>query len=187
MKGIIKNIFFACVLAFIFFTPSYADNESINCSEEYSKTGKCPPQTCVMECKTGILIDGCPLSCDPAPCVVISAKDCPLDRCDLLDGCEKGKKVCYYKTFSPPQKCGDLGYAGPQECCQGFVKRCGSAFFDGSCDMVGEHSFYSAPVCVPCGNGICNQFEDQCNCPEDCSHRESKESGEDQNQTSNQK
>ena len=41
-------------------------------------------------------------------------------------------------------------------------------FFDGSCDLVGKSSVYAVPICIPCGNGICNQFETHCNCPEDC-------------------
>ena len=145
---------------------SWAENKTIDCAQEFESTGNCPTDLCVMQCKGGVAIDGCPLNCEPAPCVVISFKNCPLDRCDLLEGCNK-EKVCYSKMSLPP-KCGDSGYAGKGECCEGFVKRCGSAFFDGTCDMAGEKSIYSIPICVPCGNGVCNQFEDQCNCPEDC-------------------
>ena len=66
-------------------------------------------------------------------------------------------------------KCGDLAYAGQDvDCCPGLVRRCGVEFFDGSCDMEGKNSIYSLPICVPCGDGVCGNFENRCNCPEDC-------------------
>lgn len=145
----------------------------IDCRQMYEKTGSCPPDTCLMTCRDRLLFDGCPLSCEPRPCVEIPLEKCPVDRCEVLDGCDK-KKVCYYKISDPP-KCGDLAYAGRKECCKGFVKRCGFEFFDGSCDMIGDNSMYSVPICMACGNGICNQYEDKCNCPEDCDKTKKKE------------
>ena len=139
----------------------------MNCQEAFQQTGLCYPEMCAFGCQDGIQIDGCLLSCGPKPCLEIEAKNCPLDRCQLIKGCDQKKDVCYEKELSLPA-CGELGYVGQAECCEGFVKRCGYSFFDGTCDMIGTNSVYAIPICIPCGNKICNQFEDQCNCPEDC-------------------
>lgn len=138
------------------------------CDTAFAKTAKCPQRNCRLECIVGFDVENCPLVCKPIPCVEIEADYCPTHRCQIIEGCG-GRKQCYYKTEHAPGKCGDLAYAGGDlECCEGLVKRCGIEFFDGTCDMNGINSVYSAPICVPCGNGICNQFENSCNCPEDC-------------------
>lgn len=65
--------------------------------------------------------------------------------------------------------CGDVAYAGQDvACCEGLVRRCGIEFLDGTCDMEGQDSVYNLPICIPCGDGLCGQFENRCNCPEDC-------------------
>ena len=138
------------------------------CKAMYESHQTCPKEICFLSCLGGIDSQDCPVECQAKECIEIDAKDCPQPQCDLIEGCDK-KKVCYYKIRKPPSGCGDLSYVGQNDCCQGFVKRCGIEFFDGTCDMVGEKSIYSSPMCIPCGNGICNQFENHCNCPEDCS------------------
>lgn len=138
------------------------------CPDIFKDTGTCPLDVCVMGCVGGIQYEQCPKSCQPRPCVEIDVAHCPTEDCDIVMGCND-EEVCYYKWRYEPPECGDLAYTGNADCCPGLTKRCGVAYFDNTCDMQGEHSVYSVPICVPCGNGICNQFEDVCNCPEDCS------------------
>ena len=158
------GVFF--VLSLILLNPLFAsESPSVNCDDAFKTNSFCPKETCALniKCHGG----DCQFVCEPSPCMGIDAQHCPRDRCQLLEGCEDKKKVCYDKADNPPS-CGDIGYAGESKCCQGLVKRCGVEFFDKTCDMVGKNSIYSIPICIPCGNGTCNQFEDQCNCPEDC-------------------
>ncbi len=101
-------------------------------------------------------------------CEEISAKDCPTDRCELLKACD-GKKICYNKISDEVLSCGGMGYRGQKvACCEGLSLRCGVEYFDGTCDNWGRNSIYAIPVCIPCGNDVCEQFENACNCPEDC-------------------
>ena len=138
------------------------------CLSSFEKNGVCPTDMCRFVCIEGSLDQGCPLTCGAKDCLELSAKDCPLETCQLLDGCQKDQKVCYPKIEENESECGGVAYTGQKSCCEGFIKRCGIEFFDGTCDMIGAKSTSSIPMCLPCGNGICNQFENRCNCPEDC-------------------
>jgi len=100
-------------------------------------------------------------------CDQITADQCPEERCAVMKNC-RGEDICYFKMIDPPA-CGDLSYAGQDvPCCPGLVRRCGVAFLDMTCDMFGDDSPYHLPICIPCGDGICGNFENVCNCPEDC-------------------
>ncbi len=138
------------------------------CAETYVNEATCPKDFCRLFCAEGDSAEKCTLTCEPRPCVELTADHCPTDTCQLLDGCIENAKHCYPKLAEEPATCGDLAYTGNLECCSGFIKRCGVEFFDGSCDMKAEFSIEGVPACIPCGNGICNQFENRCNCPEDC-------------------
>lgn len=170
-----KILPFICAAIVAFLPNAFAQEEEepilANCQSYFEKTGICPKDVCNKGCLEGINFEGCKTGCEPKPCFEIDAQFCPEDTCQIIQGCE-GKDVCFpLNEFSAP-KCGGLAYAGADvECCSGLVKRCGIEFFDGSCDLVGKYSMYSIPICVPCGNGVCNQFENACNCPEDC-HKE---------------
>ena len=137
------------------------------CYSAYEGAKACPPAICRLDCIGGINIEDCEKTCVPKPCFEIDAADCPLESCQILEGCNK-QKVCYPKYQGEPFECGDLAYFGQKDCCTGLVKKCGVEFFDGSCDMVAEYSMYGVPMCIPCGDGVCGQFENACNCPEDC-------------------
>lgn len=156
--------------------PSIQDKKNMNwpqlldfCANSYKTSGQCPEHKCNLGCMSGVEYEKCTISCEPKSCVELSADNCPLDVCMSLTGCD-GNPVCYPQPSYSAPVCGDLAYAWQDvECCKGYVKRCGVEFFDGSCDMNGQNTLDSVPICLPCGNGICNQFENQCNCPEDCS------------------
>jgi hypothetical protein len=101
------------------------------------------------------------------PCDEIPVDQCPEEICDRLINC-RGETICHFKMIDPPA-CGNLSYAGQDvPCCPDLVRRCGVAFFDMTCDMYGDHSEYNLPICIPCGDGVCGNFENICNCPEDC-------------------
>ena len=145
------------------------EQQVLDCEKVFKESGFCPENFCNREVKCVPETEqiSCTIACNPKECVTIKAKDCPLKRCIVLSGCT-GEDVCYPPLEENGLECGELAYIGEKECCEGLVKRCGVEFLDESCDMVGEYSIYNAPFCIPCGNGICNQFENRCNCPEDC-------------------
>ena len=182
------------IISFLFITstPAWPSEELAEyCGGVFVRTGDCPAAYCRLQCHDGTSLPNCTRSCRPKSCFEIEAGDCPVSAikaeetppadspkvtvrseghgpCRLLEGCS-GKKVCFDKADTMVPSCGALAYLGDEvPCCAGLVKKCGVEFFDGSCDMIGERSVYSVPVCLPCGNGICNQFENRCNCPEDC-------------------
>lgn len=148
------------------------------CAAEYTKTSKCPEKTCQLQQQCAEQEDGadiCTAVCAPNPCPQIPVESCPQEFCAVMESCS-GTQVCQYQMQGGRPQCGSLAYAGQDvECCQGFVRRCGVEFLDGSCDMKGENSVYNLPICIPCGDGVCSQFEDRCNCPEDCNKSLSRE------------
>ena len=137
------------------------------CREVFQETKICPDEKCQLYCADSS-DSTCQDECVPKECFKIKAKDCPKEYCQLVMGCDE-KEVCFGKIQNEPEECGSLAYFGNRECCEGLVKKCGMEFLDGTCDMKSKNSIYSVPICIACGNGICNQFENNCNCPEDCS------------------
>ncbi len=150
-----------------FLSPSVSAQETAIefCQRVFQETGDCPEHSCeVPKCEG----EGClQKSCGPRSCASFSASECVNEFCEVLTDCG-GKQVCGDKHYDPPE-CGKLAYDGQNvSCCEGFVRRCGIEFFDHTCDMLGENSVYSLPICIPCGDGVCANFENRCNCPEDC-------------------
>ncbi|OGX24952.1 MAG: hypothetical protein A3D10_01250 [Omnitrophica WOR_2 bacterium RIFCSPHIGHO2_02_FULL_48_11] len=142
---------------------------SSNCPQTFAATGKCPREICDYGCFT-VTEDGagCLMACREKPCIFIKNQFCPADRCQILKSCDD-TEICYYKFKGDSPACGTIGYNGQDaQCCSGLVKRCGVDLLDGSCNMSGKNSIYAVPSCIPCGNRICDQFENKCNCPEDC-------------------
>jgi hypothetical protein len=142
-------------------------NLELFCGETFTKTKKCPERQCRTMWEGGVNFDGCKMTCAAKDCFELSAEECPDDSCQIIKGCGD-KDICYYKLKKEPDNCGDIAYSGKMECCAGMIKRCGIENYDGTCDMEPQNSVYSAPLCIRCGNGYCNQFENKCNCPEDC-------------------
>ncbi len=137
------------------------------CQDKYEGGEECPKSICRERIVTTSVGEELTL-CLPKDCLEISAKDCPQDYCALMTNCSN-EQVCHYQMQGERAQCGDLAYAGQDvECCEGLIRRCGIEFLDGTCDMEGRNSIYSLPICIPCGDGFCNNFENRCNCPEDC-------------------
>lgn len=138
------------------------------CTNTYVRDSVCPADICKLQCAEGFDGERCPLVCLPVACPAIDIEKCPKDFCAVMTNCSD-EKICHYPMMGGQPPCGDLGYAGQDvECCEGFVQRCGIDFIDGNCDMEGKNSVYSLPICIPCGDGVCTNFENHCNCPEDC-------------------
>lgn len=139
------------------------------CQRSFQETGQCPTDVCQLEKLTTAKDKTSePGVCVPQKCVDIEADKCPADYCEVMENCSK-EKICHYKMAGGKPKCGSLAYAGQDvPCCKGLVQRCGIEFMDATCDMEGKNSMYSLPICIPCGDGVCGNFENRCNCPEDC-------------------
>ena len=148
---------------------SEASYQNLSCPQIFTEMGKCPVEICDYGCFTlAENNDACFMACKDKPCIFIKNQFCPLDRCQILKSCER-TEICYYKFKGEPPACGTIGYNGQEvECCAGLIKRCGVELLDGSCNMSAKNSIYAIPSCIPCGNRICDQFENKCNCPEDC-------------------
>ncbi len=148
-------------------SPRFADF----CAGAFKDKGKCPPAICRLECRRGETVppeEDCEKICVPRECAEIPAGRCPKKYCALMTDCSD-QQICRDQMTGEGAECGDVAYAGQDvDCCPGLVRRCGYEFIDGTCDMEGKNSVYQLPICVPCGNGICDNFEDRCNCPEDC-------------------
>ena len=137
------------------------------CEDQYKETGECPESTC-WEKTVAVSEEEEQILCLPLACPDIAADACPLDYCAVMVNCSN-ERICQYQMQGEKAQCGDLAYAGQDvECCPGLIRRCGVEFLDGTCDMEGQGSIYSLPICIPCGDGFCNNFENRCNCPEDC-------------------
>ena len=138
-----------------------------DCAQTFTQNGTCPAELCQLSCDLNQLEEGCVEICKPKDCPLISVEHCPTDHCQVMTGCE-GQPICFFK-LNEGNSCGELAYAEQDvPCCDGLKRRCGAELFDGSCDMAGKKSMYSVPICIPCGDGLCGQFENRCNCPEDC-------------------
>jgi len=141
-----------------------AENFAEYCQGAMNAEGVCPSDICVLSDSAEA---GGTAVCRPKPCDEIASSACPEQFCATMVNC-RGEEICHFQMFDPPQ-CGNISYAGQDvPCCDGLVRRCGIAFLDDTCDMYGDHSEYSLPICIPCGDGICTNFENICNCPEDC-------------------
>jgi hypothetical protein len=136
------------------------------CQQEFLSKENCPLTICKFELIEDAEGQVKPF-CVPRPCPEIRSLNCPKDFCTLMTNCSN-EQTCHYQMDDPPL-CGDLAYAGQDvPCCEGLIQRCGVDFLDRTCDMEGKNSVYALPICIPCGDGVCVQFENPCNCPEDC-------------------
>ncbi len=144
------------------------DDLKVYCETTYQHELECPSDACFAYFAEQKDMVGFIMRCKPKSCLNLPADKCPRDTCRLMKGCD-GVDICFNLDEREAPQCGGIAYDGQDvACCEGLVKRCGVEYFDGSCDMSGDHSVYGVPICIPCGNGICNQFENRCNCPEDC-------------------
>lgn len=138
---------------------------SKRCQETFDKTKICPSDLCETRCEAGD--ENCGNSCHAKHCRDIAGSACPSEFCQKRETCDH-KTICMEMPSSQEPQCGQLGYDGAVACCSGLQKKCGVEYYDGTCNMTPTDPAYLFPVCLPCGDGVCNQFENRCNCPEDC-------------------
>ena len=170
-QGVVSGIFVVCVVVLFACSSGAEVSQYLEgyCADKFEFDGVCDEKVCAKRCLGDLIYDGCLEECAAKTCVELDVRNCPNDACQLLESCA-GTQTCYFKIEDEGLVCGTLAYAGDSvECCDGFVKRCGSGNFDGRCDMEGVGSMRCVPLCIPCGDGICGALENKCNCPEDCS------------------
>jgi|GEM_PF-3843819 len=95
----------------------------------------------------------------------------PLERCGAFpQHCREaaycdGTRFC--SAWSGEEACAQEGStAGPMACCSGLLPRCGVVSKEGTCDS--QFGTAARPVCLRCGDGVCDEGETRCDCPEDC-------------------
>lgn len=139
------------------------------CSKSYSGKKVCPQDICQLQCADGTQTPQCDLTCVPKECDTFSAGQCPEMFCVAAEDCGKRIQCLQKPAYDQIPPCAGLG-EHPQfaKCCAGFTARCGFDYLDGKCNMEGKNTAYNFPICIPCGDGNCTNFENHCNCPEDC-------------------
>ena len=100
---------------------------------------------------------------DRESCSAQPLSACPSLRCMIMKNC-RGYDICTERVGTFALCLGKHSH-GAAPCCPIYKKICPSQVTEtGGCAVDG----YNFPLCVPCGNGTCNRFENRCNCPEDC-------------------
>ena len=77
-------------------------------------------------------------------------------ECETQNECEPGGRSADEYSFGK--------YIGPKKCCEGLVKIPDLIEEDGECFRIPD----SGTICSDCENGNCEDWENKCNCPEDC-------------------
>ena len=54
------------------------------------------------------------------------------------------------------------------ECCEGLKAIPSPDYFDEGCNFKPRIGVTGGEICSDCGNGICEGWENKCNCPKDC-------------------
>jgi hypothetical protein len=149
-------------------------NGSKHCFSEYESTGECPDDLCEMQCVGNgpWSPSGCPKTCGLKACSKIDLELCPTNDCEIYTTCH-GDEICWNDLNEwPTPECGGFSYNDQDvECCEGLIRKCGSPMPDGRCNTTHPYGEIFAR-CIPCGDGICGDFENKCNCPEDCNRDE---------------
>lgn len=134
--------------------------------EAYGSCPADPLSQCSVDCCAGAGSGGgCAACCWQTRCEDLPTDRCPKERCALRRRCD-GVRICITpETPEPP--CGTPGAWGVSLCCEGLTESCTfKPDFTGRC--VGGNDYPGFPVCLACGDGLCEVGENDCNCPEDC-------------------
>lgn len=84
--------------------------------------------------------------------------------------------------FPSGEKCANAGESSsnpslgpdenPRECCEGLVEISWDLRYEPGDEMADENGCVmtvgAGSICSDCGNGICEEWEDKCRCPRDC-------------------
>jgi hypothetical protein len=86
-------------------------------------------------------------------------------------GCWSGNFSCNFPCKELPCKqVGESSFISP--CCDGLRAISPTIIFTDTCNFNNMTGWTS--ICSDCGNGVCENWESKCNCPEDCSNKEVK-------------
>jgi len=101
----------------------------------------------------------------------ISARECvDYDNTIIQNGDDSYFEKSYVKYSSV------FVYEYPEKCCEGlteFESGMDTRYTIGDkCYETGMESGNPVGICINCGNGICEDIEDICSCPEDCPNGE---------------
>jgi len=119
------------------------------------------------ECTTNACVDG---ACVFEPIPGCGAECAADEDCDDTDECTEDACVdgiCVHDEIPDCGKCleeGEVGALDGPPCCPGLVPIDSEQFDPESGECLAE----SAYICSDCGNGNCEEWENLCNCPEDC-------------------
>lgn len=101
------------------------------------------------------------------------SEKCVKAECSEIDLCLSGKLYCdemLCKFVVEPKECKSEGTVfaetleSPAVCCRDLKKNFPrTEFVNGECLEISEEA-----ICINCGDGICGDGENICNCPEDC-------------------
>ena len=79
--------------------------------------------------------------------------------------CWSGNFTCHFPCEEMPCKeAGESSYVFG--CCEGLKEIQPIRAYDDECNFTGIIG--GTPICSDCGNGRCEEWENKCNCPEDC-------------------
>lgn len=81
------------------------------------------------------------------------------------NSCSPGDFSCHWPCEELPCK-EAREFVSISECCEGLSEIPRIEAYDNECNLVGYLGWLY--ICSDCGNGICESWEDKCNCQEDC-------------------
>ena len=138
------------------------------------------PPDCIPEGQTGPVIPGAPPCCPGAEATGLAQVDPLTGLCVPLDGaflctdcgdgaCAPWENACICPADCTGDECFGLGdqynaFETDMTCCDGLTA---------APDCFGEAGACACPgcpcmVCLKCGDQVCGDFENPCNCPDDC-------------------
>jgi len=107
-------------------------------------------------------------------CVFPDGSEC--DQWDYFCKCTEKKSVCSSSMIEEgknckypckPQPCAKAGESSlVYECCEGLTQIPPARIYDDECNQTGMTGW--THICSDCGNGTCESWESECNCPKDC-------------------
>jgi len=103
-------------------------------------------------------------------CIFPDGSEC--DAWQFYCNCEPNGIGCWPGDFNCPWPCEELPcreageFVSISKCCQGLSEIPRIEAYDHECNLVGWLGWVY--ICSDCGNGICESWENKCNCPEDC-------------------
>lgn len=103
-------------------------------------------------------------------CIFPDGSEC--GQWDYYCKCDPQGTGCWEDEFDCDYPCGELECKGPgeealiSECCEGLDGIIPAFVYTDDCGKMSAIGW--TKICTDCGNGVCEEWESECNCPEDC-------------------